>query len=247
MAQNVYDDPDFLLAYSQLPRQQLGLDGAPEWPVLETMLLPVAGKRLLDLGCGFGWVCRWAVEHGAASALGVDVSTKMLNQAAVALPKMPDVVKYLRADLDEVVFPSGSADVVFSSLAFHYVMDFSRLMGQIANALVTNGQLVFSVEHPIFSAPSVKRFEEQPDGRTVWPLENYLVQGERRNQWFIDGVRKQHRTVASYLNAVIDAGLTLDRVEEWGPSPEQIAEHPHWIRDLHRPWFLLIAAHKSPS
>lgn len=52
MAQNIYDNPDFFTGYSQLPRQVLGLDGAPEWPAIRAMLPDLRGKRVVDLGCG---------------------------------------------------------------------------------------------------------------------------------------------------------------------------------------------------
>ena len=55
MAQNVYDDPAFFAGYSQLDRQVRGLDGAPEWPAIRAMLPDMSGKRVVDLGCGFGW------------------------------------------------------------------------------------------------------------------------------------------------------------------------------------------------
>jgi hypothetical protein len=52
----------------------------------------------------------------------------------------------------------------------------------------------------------------------------------------------QHRTLATYLNLLIDAGFTVRRVEEWGASREQIASHPEWKIDHRRPSFLLVAA-----
>lgn len=62
MTQNIYDQADFFAGYSQLPRSLHGLDGAPEWPDLQAMLPDLKGKRVLDLGCGFGWFCRWAAD-----------------------------------------------------------------------------------------------------------------------------------------------------------------------------------------
>ena len=62
MAQNIYDDEEFFVAYSGLRRSVEGLDGAPEWPTLRSMLPPMSGLRVVDLGCGFGWFTRWAVE-----------------------------------------------------------------------------------------------------------------------------------------------------------------------------------------
>ena len=65
IAQNIYDNPDFFAGYSQLPRQVRGLDGAPEWPAIRAMLPALSGKRVVDLGCGFGWASRWMREQGA--------------------------------------------------------------------------------------------------------------------------------------------------------------------------------------
>ena len=48
---------------------------------MEPLLPDFAGKRVLDLGCGYGWHCIYAAEHGAASVTGVDLSEKMLAVA----------------------------------------------------------------------------------------------------------------------------------------------------------------------
>ena len=81
MKENKYDDPTFFDKYSRMPRSKEGLAAAGEWHVLRRMLPPFEGKRVLDLGCGFGWHCRYAVEQGAASVVGVDLSERMLAEA----------------------------------------------------------------------------------------------------------------------------------------------------------------------
>ncbi|WP_332688778.1 class I SAM-dependent methyltransferase, partial [Bosea sp. (in: a-proteobacteria)] len=81
MAQNIYDDPEFFAGYSRLPRQVHGLAGAPEWPAIRAILPDLEGRRVVDMGCGFGWFSRWAREHGAASVLGLDLSGKMIARA----------------------------------------------------------------------------------------------------------------------------------------------------------------------
>ncbi len=64
MTQNIYDDEAFFAGYCRLPRSVHGLGGAPEWPVLRGMLPELAGQSVLDLGCGFGWFCRFAAGEG---------------------------------------------------------------------------------------------------------------------------------------------------------------------------------------
>ncbi|MCW0319945.1 hypothetical protein NB714_000806 [Pantoea dispersa] len=97
MSQNIYDNPDFFAGYATLPRSVNGLDGAPEWPALRAMLPELRDQRVLDLGCGYGWFCRYAQQQGAREVLGLDVSEKMLAQAA-AMTDRPGIT-YQRADL----------------------------------------------------------------------------------------------------------------------------------------------------
>lgn len=239
-AQNIYDDPDFLAGYATLDRQAHGLAGAAEWPTFRSMLADVAGKAVVDLGCGFGWLSRWAAENGAEAVLGLDISQQMLARARSETTS--SIVDYRCVDLDSVDLDPQSADLFVSSLALHYVRDLDELLGNVASAARPGGSLVFSVEHPIFSAPTTQEFETSRHGHRIWPLDRYHVEGERVRNWFVAGVVKQHRTVATYVNAVIGAGFTIDRLVEWGPTPEAIAHRPELADDLDRPWFLLVRA-----
>ena len=73
MPENKYDDPVFYKKYSQMDRSRQGLGGAGEWKTLKALLPDFKGKRLLDLGCGYGWHCIYAMEQGAFSATGIDI------------------------------------------------------------------------------------------------------------------------------------------------------------------------------
>ena len=240
MPQNIYDDPDFFAGYSQFRRSREGLAGAPEWPTLQNMLPPMQGLRVLDLGCGFGAFARWACEMGADSVLGIDLSAKMLARAQ-ALTQDPQIT-YRLTDIERLELPDASFDLVYSSLALHYIEDFGSVCAVIRRLLVPGGRLVFSVEHPIFTAPSNPGWQTDPTGIESWPLNNYLLEGARITDWIASGVVKQHRTVASYINSLLDHGFQLTRLEEWGPSAAQLAEHPDWAAEVHRPPFLLVSA-----
>ena len=133
-----------------MDRSVRGLDGAPEWPAMRALLPDLRDKRVLDLGCGFGWFARWAVEQGAASVLGVDLSENMLERAKAETPDQR--VRYVKADLETLDLPQESFDLAYSSLALHYVQDFGRLIGEVSRALVSGGNFVFSIEHPIYMA-----------------------------------------------------------------------------------------------
>ena len=73
MKENKYDDEIFFKKYSEMNRSANGLSGAGEWSELQKLLPDFKGKRVLDLGCGYGWHCLYAAQNGAASVLGVDI------------------------------------------------------------------------------------------------------------------------------------------------------------------------------
>ena len=240
MTQNIYDDEEFFAGYSRLRRSVEGLDGAPEWPALRALLPDLRGRNVLDLGCGFGWFCRWACQQGAVNVLGIDVSEKMLEQAKETTDT--PFVTYTKADMEHLELQPKSFDLVYSSLALHYVENLTALMAQAHRSLVPGGALVFSVEHPIFTAPSRPNWSQDAAGHKTWLVDGYLDEGPRSTDWLAKGVIKQHRTLATYINMLIRVGFVISHVEEWGPSPAQIAQQPDWADERQRPPFLIVAA-----
>lgn len=240
MPQNIYDSPDFFEGYSQLLRSREGLAGAPEWPVLREMLPPLAGARVLDLGCGFGAFARWARGQGAAHVLGVDLSQKMLAEAQARTQDTH--ITYQQADIEQLALPEGAFEVVYSSLALHYLENLETVFARIRRGLVSDGHFVFSVEHPIYTAPTHPGWQMAPRGDKVWALNHYFHEGKRMTDWLAPGVIKQHRTVSHYLTALLNNGFRLTHFTEWGPSPEQLAAEPDWADEVHRPIFLLVGA-----
>ena len=240
MTQNVYDDPVFFEGYSRLPRSVAGLAGAPEWPALRALLPDMRRIRAVDLGCGYGWFCRWAREQGAAHVLGVDLSARMLARARAETADT--AIDYLQADMEKLELPAAAFDLAYSSLALHYVANLENLLTTVKRALVAGGHLIFSVEHPIFTAPSRPGWSVGADGRKSWPVDGYLVEGPRRTDWLTTGVIKHHRTLATYVNLLMQQSFRINHIEEWGPTDEQIAARPVLADERQRPPFLIIAA-----
>lgn len=81
MAISEYDNPDFFREYAKMARSRQGLAGAGEWHQLRQLFPALEGLRVLDLGCGYGWHCKYAAEQGAAEVLGIDLSQQMLEEA----------------------------------------------------------------------------------------------------------------------------------------------------------------------
>lgn len=244
MAQNIYDDPSFFAGYSRLPRSVEGLEGAAEWPAVRALLPELAGLRVLDLGCGFGWFARWAAAQGARQVLGLDLSENMIARARRDTSAAN--VTYAIADLERPELPAAGFDFAYSSLALHYVADFTGLVVAVHRALVQGARFVFTIEHPIYMAPSAPGWTiDAATGRRAWPIDGYAAEGPRRTDWLAEGVIKQHRMLGTTLNALIRTGFAIRHVEEWSPSDAQLAAHPDWAEERDRPTFLLVAATRA--
>ena len=242
MTQNIYDDQTFFDGYAQLSRSVDGLNGAPEWPAIKKMLPDLKGLRVIDLGCGYGWFCRSAREQGAAEVMGLDLSQKMLNKAKSMTHD--EAISYRLANLESLELAENSYDLAYSSLALHYIVNLPQLLKTIYNSLVSGGYLVFSAEHPIFTAPKHQGWIVDSQGQKSWPVNSYQAEGQRITHWLAEGVVKQHRMLGTYINLLIDQGFTISHLEEWGPTPQQIVDTPALDEEKERPMIFLLSARK---
>lgn len=241
--ENKYDDPVFFAKYAQMDRSRLGLRGAGEWRTLEPMLPDFAGRDVLDLGCGYGWHCAYAAEHGARSVLGLDLSEKML--AVARRDHAAPVIEYRQGAMEDADFADGSFDVVLSSLAFHYVADFGALVRNIARWLRPGGDFVFSCEHPVFTAEGSQDWYRDENGNILhFPVDNYYIEGERQAVFLGERVTKYHRTLTSYVGALLSNGFALTGLAEPQPPQEMIDTIPGMADELRRPMMLILAAKK---
>lgn len=238
-AQNIYDDPDFFAGYRALRAGDTGLNGAVEVPALHRLLPDLAGSDVLDLGCGFGDFARLARVRGAASVTGVDISERMLAEAA--LRTQDPAIVYVRGAI-ETYAPARAFDLVVSSLALHYVDDYAGVARRVHAALKPGGRFLFSVEHPMCTAHPAGWVKDGGGTALHWPVDRYGDEGPRATTWFVDGVVKYHRTVATYVGALFDAGFALAHLGEPGPTPEALAARPALEKEKRRPPFLVLMA-----
>jgi 2-polyprenyl-3-methyl-5-hydroxy-6-metoxy-1,4-benzoquinol methylase len=244
MKQNKYDEAEFFGNYSQMARSTQGLEAAGEWHELQTMLPELKGKNVLDLGCGFGWHCRYAREQQARSVVGVDLSENMLQRAR----EMTDDphIEYQRMAIEDIDFAPGQFDVVISSLALHYIEHLDQVYAKINACLVHGGTFVLSAEHPIFTARAEQDWHYGPEGEILhWPVDHYHEEGQRVANFLNQDVVKYHRTMATHLNELIQAGFVVQQVAESKPSPEMMEQVPGMRDENRRPMFLMIAAVKA--
>ncbi len=244
MKENKYDQQAFFNKYSQMERSRKGLAGAGEWHVLKELMPDLLGIRMLDLGCGYGWHCIYAAEQGAASVVGIDPSRRML-QVAREKNHFPQV-SYLQETMENVEFPPESFDLVFSSLALHYVEDYRGVVEKVWRFLRPGGSFLFSAEHPVFTAQGSQDWEYGPGGEIRhFPVDRYYIEGWREANFLGEKVVKYHRTLTTYLEELRRAGFQLERLVEPQPSQEMMESVPGMRDELRRPMMLIVSARKQ--
>ncbi len=240
MKENPYDRDSFFQQYAGMARSQQGLAGAGEWYALKRLLPDPAGMDVLDLGCGFGWHCAWAAEQGAASVLGIDLSEKMLAEAAKRC--LAEQIRYRCCAIEDYEYPADSFDLVVSSLAFHYIEDFVNICRGVAHTLRPGGRFVFSVEHPVFTAEGRQDWLYGEDGNIrCWPVDRYFSAGPREAVFLGEKMTKYHRTLTQYVGALLAAGFKLSGLVEPEPDPAML-HLPGMADELRRPMMLLVSA-----
>jgi SAM-dependent methyltransferase len=240
--QNVYDNPEFFAGYSQMERFGAGWTRALEQPTFLGMLPDATGLRVLDLGCGLGQLSSHLASNGAAEVVAIDVSQTMLERAR--RERSHPLVTYRREAIEAVRFEPRRFELIVSSLALHYVPDYRDLVKRMATWLTPGGVLVYSTEHPIYTArlPGEGWVVDEQGERVGWQIDDYFHEGVREEHWFVEGVRKYHRTIATLLDGLLDAGFRIERVVEPAPDMDRLQRRPHESEHLRRPMFLLVRA-----
>lgn len=243
MKQNKYDHPNFFSAYEQMPRSVKGLKGAGEWHIFRELMPDLRNKNVLDLGCGFGWHCRYAREQGARSVVGVDISENMINKAREITNDT--FISYIKKPIEDFAFTKSHFDVIMSSLAFHYIESFKLICEKVYDSLKVDGTFVFSVEHPIFTSRKEQDWHYDNNGnRLHWPVDHYQKEGVRETLFLNENVIKYHRTLSTYLNDLLNSGFVVNTVKESFPSDEMLKYDSQMEDENRRPMFLMISASK---
>jgi 2-polyprenyl-3-methyl-5-hydroxy-6-metoxy-1,4-benzoquinol methylase len=200
------------------------------------LLGDVRGKRVLDAGCGQGYLSRLLADRGAVM-VGVEPAGGMLEYAMARERERRQGIMYVQADLASVPDLGDPFDAVVSNVVFEAIPDWKPALRSCVKALRPGGTLVFSIEHPCFE-----------DGRTSWldngcvEVREYLAEYERPRDWASDW----HRTLSTYLNATIRAGCSITEVVEPGLDPDVVATGPPGCdAGVHVPNFLIVAAIKQ--
>ena len=240
---SIYDNEQFFDEYAKMSRSQQGLAGAGEWHQFKALFPDLDGKNVLDIGCGYGWHCKYAVECGASQVLGIDLSEKMIHEASEKNSD-PKII-YRVCGLEDYNYPAELYDCVISNLVLHYIADIDSIFKKIYVTLKSNGVFLLNIEHPVFTAGVNQDWIYDLDGKPkYWPVDDYFYPGGRITHFLGQSVEKQHHTLAQILMGLINAGFRLEVVQEAMPSSDMM-DIPGMPDEMRRPMMLLIKAVKK--
>lgn len=208
-----------------------------ERPTFYELAGSLAGLDIIDLGCGYGDFGREALKAGARSYQGVEASARMVKRARQTLAGTSARIEQQRL---EDWRPSGDlVDLVTARLVLHYVADLAPVLASVAAALKAGGHFIFSVEHPVLTSCSRSLTKRH---RTSWEVDDYFTEGARSYPWLGQEVTKYHRTLATQLKLLEDAGLVFEALREGRPQREHFSDVSEYERRNRIPLFLVVRA-----
>lgn len=208
-------------------------------PVLLGMLGDVAGRRVLDAGCGQGYLSRLLADRGA-TVVGLEPARALIDYAIELETHRRQGVHYIEADLCQLPDLSGPFDAVVASMVLPAIPDWRGAMRSCVQALAPGGTFVFSVNHPCFEQLRTS-WREHGEYRTRRYLRDYEIPGRHATDF--------HRPCSDYLNEVIGLGCQLRAIAEPGldPAVAERADVDGLEAYVHLPNFLVVAAERPPA
>ena len=188
---------------------------------------PVAGKHVLEIGCG-GAQCGIAFAKLGAIVSGVDIAAAQIEYARELCQKNNVTITFYQRDMTDLTpIASESQDIVFSSWAFPYVDDLLSCFKEAYRVLKPDGLFIWSVWHPIFAII---------EGATLLPARSYfdtgkVVSGLEVSDEVGFAFAENFRTVSDYFNTLLEAGFKVERMVEPDIRPVDTNDPQNYLWD----------------
>jgi len=222
-----------------------------EKPAIRAELPNLDGLEVTSIGCGSGVDTRWLADNGANKVVGIDISSDLID---IAKKNHPDI-EFHEMDMEKLDFPDESFDLAYSSLAIHYVDNWTQPLKEARRILRPNGLYVYSCVHPIDTAVEYttdnefkyaflgRKVELETKKRTIFG--DYLVvqnSGVKPTKGGLGDMEVvvYHRTFSKMIEQIRTAGFTIEKVVEPQPTEGMRHTNPEMFEQLSRiPAFMI--------
>jgi SAM-dependent methyltransferase len=222
-------------------------DGAD--PEYVEQIMPLAAEyldgfdRVLDIGCGDGQIARQCMDRGASFVFGIDPTR---NQITVAADRAGGAT-YGVAGAAQIPAGDASFDAAVACLVFEHIDDVDDAINEVARVVKPGGRFVFMLNHPLLQTPNSGWIDDQilDPPEQYWRIGAYLVEAkhdeEVEKDVFIPFI---HRPLSRYVNALLDAGFTLERMLEPAPPQGFLDRAPEYLDQATIPRLLVLVCHR---
>jgi SAM-dependent methyltransferase len=188
-------------------------------PAILALAGDVCGRRVLDAGCGEGYLARLLARRGAR-VLGIDLAADMIRLAREAGSPAGAPIEYRVGSVTSLRgVPDRRFDLAIISMTLMALSAHRRALARVARTVADGGRLLVVVPHPCFFAPDDDYFTP---GEMGWRF----YRGQPTETAFF------HRPLSEYVHAVRAAGLTLVDLHEPRVARRALARHPEL--EVHR-------------
>ena len=188
--------------------------------MLDTWMLEalgdVAGRRVLDIGCGEGRFCRVLAGLGA-DVTGIDFTEALIEQARASAGF--DETHSVENAEDLAGIGDESFDLAVSYIVLVDVQDYERSIRAALRVLRPGGRFIVCNVHPMRMAQP-DGWIRQADRKLFYAIDNYTEEGPREFEWWGAPFINMHRTLSSYVSAFLEAGFIIQSLLEPTPSDE---------------------------
>lgn len=220
-------------------------------PALLRVVGDCRGLRVLDLGCGNGYLSRRLAQSGAR-VTGIDSSPGMIRNAKARDPKNSLKIRYLVADANDLRgVRNGSLDLVFANMSLMDIEDGEGAIAEVGRVLRRGGRLVASISHPCFDIEAnsgwvMEKVTLEPPKvyRKVRAYRGVFVEevpwnvGKERRY-----TRSYHRPLSWYARALFSHGMAITALEEPEPTKRFLEKEAEKEGDLDSRGFLEVPLH----
>jgi len=227
-------------------------------PAFLAMLPDVSGLTGLDIGCGEGHNTRLLAGRGARMA-GIDISPTFIAAARQAGADDPRGVEFRVADACELPFEDRSFDFATAFMSLMDMPDARPALREARRVLTPDGFCQFSISHPCTNTPHRRLIRDEDGRERALEIGGYFDPPSGRvDEWIFTGAPPElreglrrfrvpclHRTLSWWLNAVVDAGLVIERVNEPRADDRAARECPKVADTRLVPYFLHVRCRRA--
>lgn len=204
-------------------------------PAIRKLLGDVRGRKILDAGCGQGYLCRMLARKGAIMT-GVEPAEDFINYAIQREEKENLGITYIKEDLSKFINSPDTFDCVVCNMVFMDIPEYESAIRNCIKALKRDGNFIFSLSHPCFEDIG----DEWKERKQV-VVKEYLGEYEIKRRFGYSF----HRPLSKYVNFVVQEGCRIKEILEPQLDKDLVRQYPEYERDAYVPSFIVIHAAKN--